>query len=216
MKKKRRSLGGWDPNLGITPSPDYAELQQKGTLKQAIQLRIELRKLAADAEIAGSEIRRCCTGAWTDKFALRMLQNGKNANDQLQHYFNVLEARRQKIILRMNTISATLLDMGAPFDPADRGAVQNRIGQSKPVDIDSGKNANGATLFRDFCIRRFADLSNEELCKRLDLELSLTVPPLGLPKAWGKYNVHTYTEAYKNPKTKNNFQKMVAKAKGDF
>jgi hypothetical protein len=81
-----------------------------------------------------------------------------------------------------------------------------------------GRGTNPFVLVRDKLIRELRDLSNEDICRRLDGELGQReMAPLGFPENWTKkYDVKSYLAAYRHRKCKALVQKSISVAKKSF
>jgi len=215
-KKKVRPADDLDFGTPVVDSA-YAELQQQGKLRRAVQMRVEARKLAAERDRLTAEILKCGDLAWVDKFVLRMLRQKKDVHKNLQRHFDELENRRRKAAIRARQIAQEVFELGLNVDIAPRPVEAKAEGVSiDSGDLGTGRNQNTSAQFRDYLIRRYRNLSNEELCKRLDFELGLVPgqPSTGLPESWTKKcGVNTYVDAYKNPRCQNLVQKLISKAK---
>src|SRR5580704_2384130 len=81
-------------------------------------------------------------------------------------------------------------------------------------DARREKKSNAFVQVRSTIIRAARHLSDEDICKRLDFELSPPTPPMGLPESWTeKYGVKSYSEAYRHKKCRGLVQKLISVAK---
>jgi hypothetical protein len=94
---------------------------------------------------------------------------------------------------------------------AETDKLENGI---RPRRRAPGKKSNAFVQVRSTIIRAARHLSDEDICKRLDFELSPPTPPMGLPESWTeKYGVKSYSEAYRHKKCRGLVQKLISVAK---
>ena len=209
-----------DSDLGrLVVNSEIAETERRGTLRKAVQLRMECRKLVAERDAVWAEIMKC-DQAWVDRFAMRLLRANKSVHENIQRHLDALDGRRRSLVVRIRKLAQQISDLGLMVDirpdqvPPKTGGVS-----SYQHDAGLGRNSSGAAQYRDFLIRRYGQLSNEQLCRRLDFELVLVRDhdAIGLPETWSKkFGVKTYSDAYDNPKCKNLVQKLIAEAKREL
>jgi hypothetical protein len=111
-----------------------------------------------------------------------------------------LEQQQTEIFRRKREITADLI------------AVEE--GNSNPTQR-SGRRPDFYVELRDRWIRRLRDLSNEEICKRLDFDLARSdAPPFGFPESWKEtYGVEGYLTAYQHRGCKQLVQRLISGAK---
>src|SRR5580700_2337501 len=197
MRRKKKHLER-DPDFGtLVVNREYEELEKNGKLARVLELRRERPKLVAEWRAVWTEFSRCNTQDWTDKFALRMLRNRKKVYENLQRHFDGLESSKNRLVVRLREIFEQIANLGGsvmtPMDLATDG-----VAEVPPIPYERGVGRNASTPagFRDQVIRWFSNLPNEQLCRRLDLELGWMNPPVGFPEKWPtKFGVKTYWEA---------------------
>jgi hypothetical protein len=77
------------------------------------------------------------------------------------------------------------------------------------------RQCNPLLLARDFAIKKYAHLSDREICGKLDDDLQwVDAPTVGLPKDWiEKFGIRTFLEGYEHSEVRPLAQKMISKAK---
>jgi hypothetical protein len=116
-----------------------------------------------------------------------------------------LEGRQRQISERKSQISAEIVAIEGGTSPATRRS--------------RGRRPSPYVLVRDLYIRRMKNLSDQEICQTLDIELAGPEAgrSLGLPHSWDdKWNVKTYVAAYEHPKCKNLVEKVISVARGTY
>ena len=109
---------------------------------------------------------------------------------------------------RKREISAELIAV------EEGGSAKSRHGGRKPdVYVE----------LRDLWIGRLRQLSAQEICRRLDLELARESrdgepqPPIGFPRNWvEKHRVRSYLEAYRHRKCRSRVEKLISVAKRKY
>jgi len=214
MRRKKKTTGHNLDSATLVVNREYDELEKSGKLARVLKLRRERLKMVADWRAVWAEISRCSTQDWTDKFALRMLRNRKKVYENLQRHFDGLDSSKSKLVVRLKEIFEEIVDLGGSvMTPMELAT--GEVADALPISHEHmGRNAGTAAKFRDQMIRKYRNLRNEELCKRLDFELGWNDPPVGFPQNWStKYGVKNYSDAYKNPACRPLVQKLIAKAK---
>jgi hypothetical protein len=85
----------------------------------------------------------------------------------------------------------------------------------RPRRLPPGRRRDPLIHARNTLIRTLKNLSDPEICRRLDGELPQHGgPSLGLPENWSeKYGVNSYEQAYKHRDCRKLVQKLIAAAK---
>lgn len=214
MNRKKKTAGNTLDNGTLVVNREYEELEKSGKLARVLKLRQERLKMVADWRAVWAEISRCNTQDWTDKFALRMLRNRKKVYENLQRHFDGLDSSKSKLVVRLKEIFEEIADLGGSVMTPMELATDEVADALSISDEHTGRKVGTPAQFRDRIIRMYRNLSNEQLCKRLDFELDWQDPPVGFPENWlAKYGVKNYSDAYKNPACKPLVQKLIAKAK---
>lgn len=149
-----------------------------------------------------------------------MIRTDKNIYESMQRRLGALDKRRRALVLRIRELAEQISDLGLPVDIRPQPVtVESGTALSGMQDVGLGRNASVSAQYRDFVIRCHRQLSNEDLCKRLDfyLELVRDQAAIGLPENWSsRFGVNTYSEAYRNTKCRNLVQKLIAEAKREL
>jgi hypothetical protein len=197
-------------------SKEWSELEQNGTLYRVAQLRLKCNALREDRDRLLAEIATLSNWTLADKFVVRMHQQGRRFTKVFQGKLDSLHKRVVKLDERIEETFQKIVDLGGSFVPQDVATERNNQGSTPAPASSLDPQTEGHAGYRDSLIRRHANLSNEDICRRLDLILAQHggAPSLGLPEKWTEdCGVKTYTEAFKNSRTKNRVQKLIWKAK---
>jgi hypothetical protein len=226
VKKKKgkfRALVSDGSVLPSTAAPSvsgaYLQLAQKGLLQRVSKLRAEYSSLTSElAEIEKSR-HDCNEPNWLEEYWRRISSKGRDFSKALSSHTKALEQRKTKTLARLDRVLAKIqeIEVLAPAGtfitlaiPVGSQAFLH-TGQS----LRPGPNMRVPVKIRDETIRKYAHLSDREICRKLDAELiQSNSPPIGFPESWIEdYSVSTYVDAYDNPRCRNRVQKLISKAK---
>jgi len=129
---------------------------------------------------------------------------GQLATDPSQELVE-LECRQRQIFERKRQISAEIV------------AIES--GNSLPTRLARGRRPNPYVFVRDLFIRRMKNLSDEEICRTLDIDLAAPEGErsLGLPYSWDhNWGAKTYAAAYEHPECRNLVEKLISVARRKF
>jgi hypothetical protein len=150
----------------------------------------------------------------------RLTKKQRKAIAHLGAEWGVLESA-ERLISRLvfEQYQALLPGMKRPPELVELDREQDEIFKRKreiiaETDKRREKKSNAFVQVRSTIIRAARHLSDEDICKRLDFELSPPTPPMGLPESWTeKYGVKSYSEAYRHKKCRGLVQKLISVAK---
>jgi len=217
--RRRKKDPGDDSNLRPVVGLGIAEMERRRTLRKAVVLRMECRKLVAERDAVWAELMKSNDVEWFDKFAMKMLRAKRSVHENLQSHFDVLDKRLRTLVVRIRELAQQVFDLGLTVDIRPRPVTAGTGTSSDLQGVGLGRNVNPAPGYRDFLIRSSGNLSNAQLCGRLDfyLDLARDQPAIGLPENWvTKFGVKKYSEAYEDPKCRALVQKLIAKVKHEL
>ena len=199
----------------VVISKEWSELEQRGDLYRVAQLRIECRKLMADRENTWKELEQLGNWAFMDKFAVRMHHAGKSFTKHFERKLALVDQRRIKLDRKIRETIQKILDLDGSFVSPERGTGKKTEVRGSARVFNLNPRTGSDAAYRDALIRQYANLSNEDICGKLDLALGQSAAAArGLPERWAhKFGLNSYQDAYKDLRTKNLVQKLISKAK---
>jgi hypothetical protein len=211
----------------------YIELAEQGKLVDLVRLQKERERLALELNSINTKMLLCNDPIWLLNFTIRASRKGGRYGDKLRKEVSRLEKekgwrteRLAKVEEQIRELEPSLLQI--PIVPAASGSAPARLLPTPFLDVPNFRDHHA--LVRDFIIKRLCrarrNISDEEICAELDLELGDgKAPPDGIPDAWvlkygedwkrgnTKSPYSFYRAAYRDSRTKNSMQKMIATAK---
>jgi hypothetical protein len=202
----------------------YIQLEKEGKVEELLRLQEKRDKLRRDILIVTMDLGRFENQRWLLEFYIRTKNRGENYGRALKREADRLERQKVNLAAELDAIERKIARIDRvilAIEPLPQGHEVSRSGRLPR--IEPGENAH--ILVRDYTIKKlsYERLSDQEICRRLDLELaSRDAVPLGIPSGWvdnyreewqEKYGWNFYLAAYEDTRTKNLMQKMISKAK---
>jgi hypothetical protein len=216
------SDGTGSPNTSAPSiSGAYIRLSQKGELQRLFALRKKLTQLESDFTNTLESIAACNNPNWLDEFARSKKNKGRFVTALTQHVVR-LEDRKAKLLIQKNKVLRKIREISDQVPEAISNSLAtpfvNRTLLEKIGAPEVGPNTNVPVLLRDFTIQKYANLSNPEICVKLDAELLQHEGlPNGFPETWNeKFQVNTYVSAYQHENCRALVQKLISTAKKRF
>jgi len=206
-KRKGQISDGTGSANTVAPSVSgaYIQVAQKDELQRLSRLRKKLAELESELINNSESLLACNDPDSLDKFAKARGNKGDRFTLDLKQHAASLEKRKAKLLAQKKRVLDSIREISKPVPNGIFSSLATPLGQRMlPGKIGKprvGPRANPQVQLRDFCIRKYAQLENSELCKRLDFEL----PHEGfaLPKGWSKrFGVKTWQAAYEHPECK--------------
>jgi hypothetical protein len=152
-------------------SSNFIRLAEQGKLRELVKLHSKREKLVRRLSSTQKMLADCNNDAWLLKFYEQTRKAGRNYGPALMERAYRLELRKAALVAELTRIGGRIEEIEPGSTPASS---QPRKGTGKPTAKMSRAtvpNVSALVGARKIVIRKYAHLSNETICKKLDAEL---------------------------------------------
>jgi hypothetical protein len=176
---------------------------QLGAVSEAIHDRASITEELAEVE---GRLRSCNDPGRLAEFAIWCSTRKADFNSKLQKLVADLEARKCRLLAKLHQVDQQLdqegLGMEWEVDPAPMTSLVRRLRRKRDPSVAE----------RNEVIDNNLGLPTQEICKLLDRHFARDGEVSdSFPATWARrYEVHTFTDAYRHPECRNKVHKLIS------